>query len=49
MCFALFNIEYLTVLAYSFRDTKIYALFLLEALPLLAYYFRASKSSPYFI
>jgi len=37
--FAFFNLETLTVLAYSFIDYKIFALFNLETLNVLAYYF----------
>jgi len=43
---ALFNLETLTFLTYSFRDPKSFALFNLETLTVLAYYLQALFVSP---
>jgi len=42
--FRLILLETLTVLAYSFRDSKCFAFLNLETLTVLTYYFRESKS-----
>jgi len=44
MNFALFDLGTLNILAYYFRDSKIFALFNFETLNLLAYSFRDLKS-----
>jgi len=49
MGFALFSLETLTVLAYSFTDSKCFAFFNLETLTVLAYPFRETKVLPYLI
>jgi len=41
--FRLDNLETLKVLAYFFRDSKVFRLIILETLTLLAYSFRDSK------